>query len=150
MANIAEIKARREAVIGFEHKHDPDVLWRQNTLAEVGADGKWLTWDMITPFSTAACDFIAHAPADIDALLAHIAALEGERDALVAAVKWSREHAFDIGQIASYPSWLGFFEAEPADIIQALGKRGYEIHERLEAICPEAGASEAEGGEGTQ
>ncbi len=76
--DIVAIRARRAAVHGFEHKRFPDAQFQQEGLAELGPDGHWLTWDMRIPLSREACDFIAHAPADIDALLTALTAARSE------------------------------------------------------------------------
>lgn len=69
---VTEIAARVEAIHDFE--------WDGEYLAEVNRSGAWDHWAR-KPYSTEACDFIAHAPDDIRYLLA---ALTREREALAA------------------------------------------------------------------
>jgi hypothetical protein len=66
---IAEWAALVDSIHGFAHQHYDGGLFERNSLAELDEHGKWRTWDMNAPFSTAACAFIAAAPAIIRALL---------------------------------------------------------------------------------
>lgn len=75
---LREIRLLADALPTIEYQQVPDVFGHSNSIAEVGADGKWVRWDMRCCLSDASCDFLAHGKQAIYDLLAHISALENQ------------------------------------------------------------------------
>lgn len=90
MATIEEIKQRRAAIVQGRwivesHPHNQDRRSCVVTVDETKAD--WVCWtDRIGKQSDANIEFIANAPADIDALLAEIERLQEINQSMTLAI----------------------------------------------------------------
>lgn len=112
--DVAAIAARVEAIHGFGYVHYSDSVFTPNTLIELDKDGGWKHWDLKSPYSTEACEFIAHAPADIRALLA-------ERERLLAENARLREALGDIRNelTPGAPCRLSYIEQRAVEALAA-------------------------------
>jgi len=102
MNDIAAIKARREAItldgwtsgwVDREMESGATCAWAE------GPDHIDDDWDSATKLAAKDAAFIAAAPADIDTLLAHVAALTAERDALAAELASYKRNAAYISSV---------------------------------------------------
>ena len=84
---LREIRLLADALPPIEYRQTPSAFGHSNGIAEVGADGKWVRWDMRSCLSDASCDFLSHGKQAIYDLLAHISALENQLAAAPADAK---------------------------------------------------------------
>lgn len=78
---LEEIHERADGFGGFEAK------LHQKSLAELDEHGKWLYWDMDSPYSENALDFVRHSREDVLSLLQALAEAQARNAALEALVR---------------------------------------------------------------
>lgn len=82
---LEEIHERADSFFGFEAK------LHQKSLAELDENGKWLYWDMDSPYSENALDFVRHSREDVLSLLQALAEAQTRIAALEALVRCADE-----------------------------------------------------------
>ena len=82
---LEEIHERADGFGGFEAK------LHQKSLAELDEHGKWLYWDMDSPYSENALDFVRHSREDVLSLLQALAEAQARIAALEALVRCADE-----------------------------------------------------------
>lgn len=78
---LEEIHERADSFFGFEAK------LHQKSLAELDENGNWLNWDMDSPYSENALDFVRHSREDVLSLLQALAEAQTRNAALEALVR---------------------------------------------------------------
>lgn len=77
-ARLNEIRLLADALPVIEYRRITSAFGHENSIAELGADGKWVRWDMRCCLSDASCDFLALGKRAVYDLLTYIEELARE------------------------------------------------------------------------